>query len=109
MYERGKKRSLVSLKMMIISWLIELIGSLFAYSFVTLNGLGIRNMHYPDCIILSIIIPFVHLMNDAETKGIIADQNFYQGIRHILGIYQEKRNGDQRAADDQESLNRRGQ
>ena len=26
-------------------------------------------------------------MNDEETKGIIAEENWYQGIRHMLGIY----------------------
>ena len=34
-----------------------------------------------------VIIPIVFLMNDEETKGIIAEENWYQGIRHMLGIY----------------------
>ena len=86
-YERNKKRSLVSLKMCVISWLIELVGGIFAVSFVTLKNLGFQNVHYPDCIIMTIIIPIVHLMNDEVTKGIIAEEGWYQGIRDLLGIY----------------------
>ena len=26
-------------------------------------------------------------MNDEETKGIIAEENWYQGFRHMLGIH----------------------
>ena len=86
-YERGKKRSLVSLKMCVISWLIELAGGIFAVSFVTLHNLGFHNLHYPDCIVTFVIIPLVHLMNDEETKTVISEEGWYQGLRHMLGIY----------------------
>ena len=86
-YERGKKRSLVSLKMCVISWLIELAGGLFAVSFVTLHNLGFHNLHYPDCIVTFVTIPLVHLMNDEETKTVISEEGWYQGLRHMLGIY----------------------
>ena len=87
----GKKRSLVSLKMCVISWLIELLSSLVAVSFTVFHNMGLHNMHFLDCIIVNIIIPFVHLMNDEETKGIIAKKNWYAGLRHMLGIYKETR------------------
>ena len=86
-FERNKKRSLVSLKMCVISWLIELMGGVFAVSLVSLHNLGFHNLHYPDCIIMTLIIPLVHLMNDEVTKGIIAEEGWYQGIRDLLGIY----------------------
>ena len=86
-YERGKKRSLVSLKMCVISWLIELAGGLFAVSFVTLPNLGFHNLHYPDCIVTFVTIPLVHLMNDEDTKTVISEDGWYQGLRHMLGIY----------------------
>ena len=34
-----------------------------------------------------VVIPFIHLLNDEDTKGIIANENWYQGLRHMLGIY----------------------
>ena len=38
-----------------------------------------------------IIIPMVHLINDAETKYIILEKGWFNGIRHLLGIYETKR------------------
>jgi hypothetical protein len=29
-------------------------------------------------------------MNDEETKGIISEEGWYQGIRHMLGYYEKK-------------------
>ena len=88
-YERGTKRSLVSLKMSMISWLIEFISSLLAVSYSYLHSLGLHNLYYLDCIIMNIIIPLFHLMNDEETKGIISEENWYQGVRHMLGLYEQ--------------------
>ena len=68
-----------------ISWLIELVGGVLAVSLVTLHNLGFHNLHYPDCIIMSIVIPLGHLMNDEETKGIISEEGWYQGLRNMLG------------------------
>ena len=90
-YEYGKKRSLVSIKLCFISWVIELVGFvLFAASYTILHEFGIKYLHYPDCIGVNVVIPLVHLMQDDETKGIIAEENWYQGIRHMLGIHQTK-------------------
>ena len=41
---------------------------------------------------MDVIIPIVYLMNDEETKGIIAEEGWYQGIRHMMGIYIKVRN-----------------
>ena len=86
-YEREKKRSLVSLKVCLISWFIEFMSSLSFVTFAFMHNIGLQHHHYPDCIMTFVIIPIVFLMNDEETKGIIAEENWYQGIRHMLGIY----------------------
>ena len=86
-YERGENRRVVSLKMCFISWLLECLGMTFAASLTLLHSYGLHNLHYPDCIIMNVIIPIVYLMNDEDTKGIIAEESWYQGIRHMLGIY----------------------
>ena len=75
--------------MCIISWLIELTGTLFVVFSPLLQGFGIHNIHYPDCVIMYVIIPFVFLMNDEETKGIITEEGWYQGLRHMLGFYNQ--------------------
>ena len=89
-YLRGKKRSLISLQMCFMGWLYELlsIGSILITPF--LHTHGIPNLHFIDAIIMFLVIPFLHLMNDEDTKGIIFEENWYQGIRHMLGIYHEK-------------------
>jgi hypothetical protein len=73
-----------------MGWLYELlsIGSALITPF--LHKHGIPNLHFPDAIIMFLVIPFFHLMNDEDTKAIIFEENWYQGIRHMLGIYNEK-------------------
>ena len=90
-YERGENRRIVSLKMCVISWLLECVGLLSMASITLLHTLGLHNIHYPDCIIMNVIIPIVYLMNDEETKGIIAEEGWYQGIRYMLGTYNRVR------------------
>ena len=47
---------------------------------------SIPNIHFPDVILMFVVIPFVHLLNDEDTKGIIFDQGWIQGIKYVLGI-----------------------
>ena len=82
-----EKRRLVNLKMCFMAWLYELLGVISSVLSPFLHNLGFHNIHYPDVILMFVVIPFVHMMNDEETKAIIADRNWYQGLRHMLGIY----------------------
>ena len=93
-YEYGKKRSLVSMKMCSISWLIELVCSLnvlviaiTVFGPLTSNSSWHTYVNYPDCICMFVIIPLVHLLNNEDTKGVIATDGWYQGLRHMLGIH----------------------
>ena len=70
-----------------MSWMFELIAIVSAVLTPSLHKLGISNLHYIDAIVMFVVIPFVHLTNDEDTKVIILQENWYQGIRHILGIY----------------------
>ena len=47
---------------------------------------SIPNIHFPDVILMFVVIPFMHLLNDEDTKGIIFDQGWIQGIKYVLGI-----------------------
>jgi hypothetical protein len=86
-YIVGKKRSLISLQMCMMAWMYELIATLSLVSTPYLHTYGIPNLHYPDAIVIFVVIPFVHLMNDEDTKIIILEENWYQGLRHMLGIH----------------------
>ena len=73
--------------MCIISWLIEIFGTACHVLFIWLmNHMGIAGLHYIEAITMFIIIPCVHLMNDEETKGVIADKGWYAGTKYMLGL-----------------------
>ena len=52
-----------------------------------LQDLKIPNIHFPDVIVMSIIIPFIYLLNDESEKEVIFQRGWYQGFRYVLGIY----------------------
>ena len=48
--------------------------------------LGFSNVYYPDAILMFVIIPFLHLMNDEDTKTVVLEKNWVYGLIHTLGI-----------------------
>ena len=72
-----------------MGWLYELLANIFAVLSPTLHKYGMPNVYMVDPILMFVVIPFVHLMNDENTKGIISDENWYQGLRHMMGMYNE--------------------
>ena len=52
-----------------------------------LQDFKIPNIHFPDVIVMSIIIPFIYLLNDDSEKEVIFQSGWYQGFRYVLGIY----------------------
>ena len=75
--------------MCFMGWLYELLSIVSIIMSPFLLKHGIANVHFIDAIIMFLVIPFLHLMNDEDTKAIIYEENWYQGIRHMLGIYTE--------------------
>ena len=49
-----------------------------------LQDLNIPNIHFPDVIVTSIIIPFIYLLNDDSEKEVIFQSGWYQGFRLSL-------------------------
>ena len=84
-YGYGKTRTTVSMKICFIAWLYELLGTIATALTPTLQSLGMPNTYFPDAIIMFLVIPFCHLINDETTKGIIAENGWYQGMKHMLG------------------------
>ena len=77
---------MVSLKLCVVGWLLELMGTVMTLVGPALYEVGIHNYYYVDAIIMFVLIPFIHLTNDEETKGIITDHGWYRGLRDMLGI-----------------------
>ena len=88
-YNRGKKRSLISLQMCFMRWLYEILATLIAMLTPVLQMLGIPNLYFPDATLMFVVIPFLNLMNDEETKGIISEEGWYEGLRYMMGIHVE--------------------
>ena len=73
-----------------MSWLYEFLAVASTLFSPLLHNYGIPNVHMLDAIIMSIIIPLTHLMNDEDTKQVILVENWYQGIRHLLGLHRKQ-------------------
>ena len=75
--------------MCFMGWLCELISIASLLLTPVMIDNKVPNIYYADAIIMFFVIPVVHLMNDEETKQIIYERNWYQGFRHMLGVYTE--------------------
>lgn len=89
-YNDDKKRSIISLEICCMSWLYEFLAVVSAALTPLLHEYGIPNLHMIDAIIMSIVIPLTHLLNDEDTKEIIFEENWYQGIRYLFGLRMKK-------------------
>ena len=85
-YEYGKTRTMVSLKLCFLNWMYELFGTAVTVLSPTLHSLGIRYYYYVDAIIMFLVIPFCHLMNDDETKATIIEKGWYHGVKFMAGF-----------------------
>ena len=84
-YEDGKKRRLTNLQICFMGWIFESTGNVITILAPSLNF--IHGLHYLDAIMMFVLIPFAHLMNDEDTKTVITEESWYQGFRHMLGIH----------------------
>ena len=50
---------------------------------VKLHELGWPGSQYFTAVIMFIVIPFVHLMNDEETKVVIHMDGWIQGVKYL--------------------------
>ena len=71
-----------------MTMMYEFICNLFVvFSPVLKYKYGWPNTYFIDPVSMFVIIPFLQLMNDDETKEIIFDENWFQAVKFILGIY----------------------
>ena len=85
-YEYGNSRTMVSLKICFLSWLYEFIGTIITAMSPKLISLGLRHIYFIDSLIMFLVIPFCHLMNDEETKGVIVERGWFQGLKQMAGF-----------------------
>ena len=85
-YDYGKSRTMVSLKICFTGWVYELFGNIITAVSPSLLFFGLKHQYYIDAILMFWGIPFFHLMNDEDTKGIIVERNWYRGFRHMVGF-----------------------
>ena len=63
---------------------MELVGTAINFFSTVLRSYGFHNVYYPDTIIMFIMIPFIHIMNDETIKGIVMERGWVQGLRYML-------------------------
>ena len=85
-HKDGKKRRLTNIQICFMGWVYESTGNVFTIITPELHTLGMHCLHYPDAIMMFVLFPLLHLMNDEDTKTVITDENYYQGLRHMLGL-----------------------
>ena len=56
------------------------------FSTILRDNYNIPNIYLPDAILTFILIPFLHLMNEEETKLIIFAENWIEGIKYVFGM-----------------------
>ena len=77
-------RRIVSLKICFIGWMYELIGTMFTAGTPLLHEGGIHNIYFVDATMMFVGIPLVHIINDEDTKTIIAEAGWYQGLKSLF-------------------------
>ena len=76
---------MLSLKICSIVLVCELAGGLITMAYPLLKMLGIPNLYLPDTVLVFIVVPVVHLLNDDDTKEMIVDGKYYEALRHMMG------------------------
>ena len=69
-----------------MAWVYESTGNICTIITPELHKLGMHGLHYPDAIMMFVLFPFLHLMNDEDTKTVITNENYYEGLRHMMGL-----------------------
>ena len=89
-----KRRHLVNLQITFVSWCLELaMGLLILLRMFIFWATGMEMVYvqhylrYLDCVLNFIAIPSIYVINNEVTKRIIVLENWFQGIRNVLGRY----------------------
>ena len=68
-----------------MGWMIEMVGTVILLFIPVLRSYKFHYLYFPDAIVIFVMIPFIHVMNEEEIKGIVMDRGWTHGLRHLLG------------------------
>ena len=86
---------MTSIGVCFLGWLLEVFLTVLVGLLTLLKDLGLeKRFYYPyfdffHAFFRAIVIPFVHLINEEETKTVITEENWYNGIKYALGLYRK--------------------
>ena len=68
-----------------MGWLLELVGTAMILLTPFFRARGFHNLYYPDAIVIFLLIPFLHVMNEEKIKDVILKRGWIQGLMNIIG------------------------
>ena len=88
LYHESEKRSIISLQMCFMSWLYEVLSTIFLLILPYLKQKHeIHNTYITYPVIMFITIPGLHILNDEDTRAVIYREGWFGGFKLMLGIY----------------------
>ena len=66
-------------------WVFEFVGIAISYLTPLLLALGAFNIYFIDAILMFVMLPALYLINDEDTKTIITQQGWIQGLMITFG------------------------
>ena len=88
-YQQCRKKSIISLQMCFMGWLYELLD----FVFIVIVGpilkfkFSFTNTYLCDVVMMFVVIPFLQILNDDDTKDIIYQESWIHGLKFMFGIY----------------------
>ena len=74
--------------MCFMGWLYEVLSTMFVLILPTLKQkYEIHNTYLTYPVIMFVVIPGLHILNDEETKAVIFREGWFGGVKLMLGIY----------------------
>ena len=90
-YDQCRKRSIISLQMCFWGWLYELLSYIVLIIRPILkHKYGFSNTYFWDIVMWFVVIPFLHILNDDDTKEIISQESWLHGLKFMFGIYKPR-------------------
>ena len=88
-YHQSRKRSIISLQMCFLGFLIEIMDNIFIVIIESIlkYKYGFSNTYLCDVVLMFVMTPFLLFLNDDDTKEIIDQEGWIQGLKFMLEIY----------------------
>ena len=88
-YHQSRKRSIISLQMCFLGFLIEIMDNIFIVIIESIlkYKYGFSNTYLCDVVLMFVMTPFLLFLNDDDTKALIDQEGWIQGLKFMLEIY----------------------